>query len=128
MNAGTHDRIKRTRVFFFLILFASVVWAVFLLQRGEFLIFSFMFAGLVAVNPVIAFIEIRNPEEARSLFLFYILVLAALLFAIFLLLLGVHLWISLFLFIIAAGIPTMLHITGKQESLVTENPHLKPGS
>nr|WP_321350404.1 hypothetical protein [uncultured Methanoregula sp.] len=128
MSAGTHDRIKRTRVFFFLILFASVVWAVFLLQRGEFLIFSFMFAGLVSVNPVIAFIEIRNPEEARSLFLFYVLVLAALLFAIFLLLLGVHLWISLFLFIIAVGIPAMLHITGKQGSGVTEDPHLKPGS
>lgn len=128
MGTTDRERIKRTRIFFFLILFAAVVWAVFLLERGELLLFSFMFAGLVSVNPVIAFIEIKNPQEARSLFLFYIFVLAALLFAIFLLLLGVQLWISLFLFITAIGIPTMIHIIGTQGSPVTGDPDLKPGN
>jgi len=110
MDAGSRERVHRARIFFFLILFAALLWAVFLLGRGQLLLFSFMFAGLVSINPVIAFVEIKNPEEARSLFLFYVLILAALLFAIFLLLLGVHLWVSLLLFIIAIGIPTILHI------------------
>ena len=113
MDTTGRDRFHRTRVFFFLILFTAVVWAVFLLQRGEILIFSFMFAGLASANPLIAFVEIRNPEEARSLFFFYILVLAALLWAIFLLMLGIHLWMSLLLFIIAIGIPAILRITEK---------------
>jgi len=116
MDAGSRERVRRTRVFFFLILFAAVLWAVFLLQRGQLLLFSFMFAGLVSINPVIALVEIRNPDEARSLFLFYVLILAALLFAIFLLMVGVHLWVSLLLFIIAIGIPALLHALNEKES------------
>ena len=118
MNITGHDRFSRTRVFFFLILFTAVLWALFLLQQGEVLIFSFMFAGLASVNPVIALIEIRNPAEDRSLFFFYILVLAALLWAIFLLMLGIQLWVSLFLFIIAIGIPAILRITEKRDEPV----------
>jgi heme O synthase-like polyprenyltransferase len=119
MDENGRDRARRTRVFFFLILAAAVLWAVFLLQRKEYLLFSFMFAGLACINPVVAFVEIRDPSEARSLFFFYILVLAALLWAVFLLLLGIHLWVSLFLFLVAIGIPAILHVTGKHGPQVT---------
>ena len=102
---------NRTRVFFFLILFAAGLWAVFLLQRGELLQLSILVAALAAINPVVAFVEVRNPCQARSLFFLYLLVLVALLWATFLLVLGVQLWISLFLFIIAVGIPVILKMT-----------------
>ncbi|MFA6332328.1 MAG: hypothetical protein WCX22_05195 [Methanoregula sp.] len=100
----------RTRVIFFLILSAAVLWAVFLLQRGEMLQFTFMFASLAAINPLVAFIDIKDPGKNRALFLFYILILVALLWAAFLLILGIHLWVSLFIFIIAIGIPLILRV------------------
>ena len=99
---------QRTRVIFYLILFVAVLWAVFLLHRGEVLQFIFLFASLAAINPVVGFIEIRNSRESRTLFLFYCLTLVALLWAAFLLYLGVHLWVSLFIFIIIVGIPILL--------------------
>jgi len=99
---------QRTRVFFFLILFVAVLWAVFLLHKGEVLQFVFLFASLAAINPVVGFIEIRNSGEKHTLFLFYCLMLVALLWAAFLLYAGIHLWISLFIFIIVVGIPVLL--------------------
>ena len=98
----------RTRVFLYLILSAAMLWAVFLLQRGETLPFIFLFASMAAVNPVVGFMELKNGGQSRTLFLFYCLILAALLWAAFLLFLGVHLWVSLFIFIIAVGIPVLL--------------------
>lgn len=99
---------RRTRVFLYLILSAAMLWAVFLLQRGEMLPFIFLFASMAAVNPVVGFMELKNGGGNRTLFIFYCLVLAALFWAAFLLFLGVHLWVSLFIFIIAVGIPIML--------------------
>lgn len=100
---------ERTRIFFFLILFVAVLWAIFLLHKGEVLQFVFLFASLAAINPVVGFIEIRNHGKNRTLLLFYCLVLVALLWAAFLSYLGVHLWVSFFIFIIAVGIPLLLH-------------------
>lgn len=99
---------QRTRVIFYLILFVAVLWAVFLLHKGEVIQFILLFASLAAINPVVGFIEIRNSSKNRPLFLFYCLTLVALLWAAFLLYLGVHLWISLFIFIILVGIPILL--------------------
>jgi len=99
---------QRTRVIFYLILFVAILWAVFLLHKGEVIQFILLFASLAAINPVVGFIEIRNSSKNRPLFLFYCLTLVALLWAAFLLYLGVHLWISLFLFITIVGIPILL--------------------
>ena len=100
---------ERTRIFFFLILFVAVLWAIFLLHKGEMLQFVFLFASLAAINLVVGFIEIRNHQKNRTLLLFYCLVLVALLWAAFLYYFGVHLWVSFFIFIIAVGIPLLLH-------------------
>ena len=81
---------NRTRVFFFLILFAAVLWAVFLLQRGEIFQLSILVASLAAINPVVGLIEVRNPRKARSLFFLYLLILVGLLWATFLIVLGVQ--------------------------------------
>jgi hypothetical protein len=100
----------RTRVMFLLILSAAALWAMFLIQRGEMLQFTFMFASLAAINPVVAFIEMKDPGRSRSLFFFYLLILVVLLWAAFLSYLGVHLWVSLFLFILAVGVPFLLRV------------------
>jgi hypothetical protein len=101
---------SRTRIFFFLILGVAALWAMFLLARGEMLMFTFMFASLAAINPVVAFVEMRDPQKTRSLFFFYLIILIALLWAAFLSYLGVHLWVSLFLFILVVGIPFILNV------------------
>ncbi len=101
---------QRTRIIFFLILAVAALWAIFLLQRGEILQFTFMFASLAAINPVVAFVEMKNPQKNRSLFFFYLIILVALLWAAFLSYLGVHLWVSLFLFIVAVGVPFLINV------------------
>jgi hypothetical protein len=101
---------ERTRIFFFLILGVAALWAIFLIQRGEMLQFTFMFASLAAINPVVAFVELKNPKKTRSLFFFYLVILVALLWAAFLSFLGVHLWVSLFLFIVAVGVPFIVNV------------------
>ena len=107
---------ERTRIMFFLILGVAMLWAMLLIHRGEMLQFTFMFASLAAINPVVAFIEMKNPAKTRSLFFFYLLVLVMLLWAAFLSYLGVHLWVSLFLFILAVGVPFILHVLESEES------------
>ena len=101
---------QRTRIIFFLILAVAALWAIFLLQRGEILQFTFMFASLAAINPVVAFVEMKDPQKSRSLFFFYLIILVALLWAAFLSYLGVHLWVSLFLFIVAVGVPFLINV------------------
>ena len=109
-TSDTRQPQHRTRIFLILILAVATLWAVFLLQRGEMLPFIFLFASMAAVSPVVGFIELMNNGQNRTLFLFYCLILAALLWAAFLLFLGVHLWISLFIFVIAVGIPMLLRV------------------
>jgi hypothetical protein len=69
-----------------------------------------MFAFLAVINPVVAFYDIKHGENSRSLFLLYVVVLVGMLWATFLLLMNVQLWISLFIFIVSIGIPSLLHI------------------
>lgn len=101
---------QRMRIIFFLILAVAMLWAMFLLQQGETLQFIFMFASLAAINPVIAFVELKDPRKTRTHFFFYLLILVAFLWAAFLLFLGIHLWVSIFIFIIAVGIPFIVHV------------------
>ena len=101
---------------FFLILGVAMLWAIFLIQRGEMLQFTFMFASLAAINPVVAFIDLKDQKKTRHLFFFYLLVLVALLWAAFLSYFGVHLWVSLFLFIVAVGVPFILNLLEAEET------------
>jgi hypothetical protein len=116
---------QRTRVIFFLILSAALLWAMFLLAKGETLQFIFMFASLAAINPVVAFVEMKNPKKTRTLFFFYLLILAALLWAAFLLYLGVHLWISSFIFIIAVGVPFILRVMESESESYKDSDRLR---
>ncbi len=106
---------QRTTVMFCLILATAALWAIFLIKQGEMLQFTFMFASLTAINPVVAFIGMNDPGRTRSLFFFYLLILVMLLWSAFLNYLGVHLWVSLFLFIIAVGVPFLLNVLESEE-------------
>ena len=101
---------QRTRVIFFLILSVAALWAMLLLQRGQMLSFTFMFASFAAINPMVAFIDLKNPRRTRSLFFFYLLILVALVWAVFIRFLGLHVWMSLFLFTVAVGVSFILHV------------------
>ena len=100
---------QRTRVIFFLILSVAALLAIFLLLRGQMLSFTFMFASFAAINPMVAFIDLKNPRRTWPRF-FYLLILVALVWAVFIRFLWVHVWMSLFLLIVAVGVSFILHV------------------
>lgn len=114
MDAVPLTPIQRTRIFFFLILFAAALWAVFLVRQGEFFQFSLMFALIAGLNPVFVFLDVKSSQKIRGWIFFYLMVLVAMLWATFLMFQGVMLWVSLLIFIVVSGMCLF--------SLVTEEP------
>jgi hypothetical protein len=88
----------RTYLFFLLILFVAVLWAVFLLEQGVVWLSALLF--IIAVG--MSFFSFTYYKKLRSWIFFYLIVLVALLWAVFLLEKGVF-WMSALLFIIAVG-------------------------
>ncbi len=109
---GTSDNAPghRTRIFFFLIFFAAGLWALFLLSQGYLVEFCLVIAFLAVANPVVAFYDIKRGESSRSLFVFYVVVLVGMFWATFLLVMGIQLWLSLLLYIVSIGVPSLLHV------------------
>jgi hypothetical protein len=103
MDAVPFTPLQRTRIVFFLILFAAALWAVFLIRQGEFFLFSLMFALIAGLNPVFVFLDVKSSQKIRGWIFFYLMVLVALLWATFLMVQGVLLWVSLLLFIVVSG-------------------------
>ncbi len=103
MDAVPFTSLQRTRIVFFLILFAAALWAVFLIRQGEFFQFSLMFALIAGLNPVFVFLDVKGSQKIRGWIFFYLMVLVALLWATFLMVQGVLLWVSLLLFIVVSG-------------------------
>jgi hypothetical protein len=103
MDAVPFTPLQRTRIVFFLILFAAALWAVFLIRQGEFFQFSLMFALIAGLNPVFVFLDVKSSQKIRGWIFFYLMVLVALLWATFLMVQGVLLWVSLLLFIVVSG-------------------------
>lgn len=121
MDAVPLTPLQRTRIFFFLILFAAALWAVFLIRSGEFFQFTLMFALIAGLNPVFVFLDVKSSEKVRGWIFFYLMVLVALLWATFLMIQGVMLWISLMIFIVISGMCLF--------SMVIEEPDLAtPGT
>lgn len=103
MDAVPFTPLKRTRIIFFLILFAAALWAVFLVRQGEIFLFSLMFALIAGLNPVFVFLDVKSSQKMRGWIFFYLMVLVAMLWATFLMVQGVMLWISLLIFIVVSG-------------------------
>ena len=103
MDPVPFTSLQRTRIIFFLILFAAALWAVFLIRQGEFFMFSLMFALIAGLNPVFVFLDVKSSQKMRGWIFFYLMVLVALLWATFLMVQGVLLWVSVMLFIVVSG-------------------------
>ncbi|NMB79372.1 MAG: hypothetical protein GYA23_09815 [Methanomicrobiales archaeon] len=91
---------KRTWIFFFLILLVALLWATFLLIRGEMVAVS---TTLAVVAAFISFFSFTCCTKYRTWIFFYLIVLTAVLWATFLLLQGAMVWVSALLFIVAGG-------------------------
>lgn len=103
MDAVPFTPLQRTRIIFFLILFAAALWAVFLIRQGEIFQFTLMFALIAGLNPVFVFLDVKSSQKMRGWIFFYLMILVALLWATFLMVQGVLLWVSLLLFIVVSG-------------------------
>jgi hypothetical protein len=90
----------RTYLFFYLILFVAVLWAIFLLITGTLVYLSI---SIVIVAAFISLFSFTYYRKVRTWIFFYLIVLIALLWAVFLLQQGVMIWVSVLLFIMAAG-------------------------
>ena len=91
---------KRTWVFFFLILFVALLWASFLMVTGEMLGTSVMLAILAGFISLFSF---TCCAKYRSWIFFYLIVFVALLWAAFLIMEGVMIWVSILLVIVSVG-------------------------
>lgn len=100
MEMPRHPPDKRTYFFFFLILFAAVLWATFLLITGTMVYLS---VSIMIIAAFISLFSFTYYRKLRTWVFFYLIVLVALLWAVFLLEQGVMLWMSVLLFIIAGG-------------------------
>ena len=91
---------KRTWIFFFLILLVALLWASFLLIRGEMIAVSLTLAMSAGFISVFSFIHCK---KFRTWIFFYLIVFTATLWAVFLLRQGEMIWVSALLFLIAGG-------------------------
>jgi len=91
---------KRTWIFFFLILLVALLWASFLLIRGEMVAVS---TTLAITAAFISFFAFTCCRKYRTWIFFYLIVLTSILWASFLLMKGAMVWVSALLFIVAGG-------------------------
>jgi hypothetical protein len=92
---------KRTWVFFFLILFVALLWAAFLLVRGEMIAVS---TALVMIAVFISLFSFIHCKKMRTWIFFYLIVMTAMLWASFLLMKGAMIWVSAFIFLVSGGV------------------------
>ncbi len=102
----------RTWIFFFLILLVAMLWASFLLIRGEMIAVS---TTLAIIAAFISFFSFICSTKYRTWIFFYLIVLVALLWASFLLMQGAMIWVSALLFIVAGGTTIFSFLFTEQE-------------
>jgi hypothetical protein len=107
---------KRTWIFFFLILLVALLWASFLLIRGQMVEMSIMLAVSAVFISLFSFVHCTSH---RTWIMFYLIVFVAILWASFLLIRGAMVWVSALLFIVA-GCTTIFSF------LLIEPPHDQP--
>ncbi len=120
MDAVPFTPLQRTRIIFFLILFAAALWAVFLIRQGEIFQFTLMFALIAGLNPVFVFLDVKSSQKMRGWIFFYLIILVALLWATFLMVQGVLLWVSLLLFIVVSGMCLFSLMMEEHELMITD--------
>jgi hypothetical protein len=101
MDAAVERPELRTWIFFYLIVLSALLWATFLLTRGEMLISSVALAIIATFMSSFAFTFTRRYK--RYIYL-NLIIFAAVLWASFLLLQGVMIVVSLFMYAVAGCI------------------------
>jgi len=91
---------KRTWIFFFLIVLVALLWASFLLFRGEMIAVS---TTLAIIAAFISFFSFTCCKKYRTWIFLYLIVFTAVLWASFLMMQGAMVWVSAFLFVVAGG-------------------------
>jgi hypothetical protein len=123
MDAVPFTPLQRTRIFFFLILFAAALWAVFLIRQGEIFLFTLMFALIAGLNPVFVFLDVKSSQKMRGWIFFYLIILVALLWATFLMIQGVMLWVSLMIFIVVSGMCLLSLVFEEPDTVAAGSTH-----
>lgn len=100
MTTAREDTDRRSWIFFYLILLVALLWASFLLVRGEMITLSVALAVIAGLISVFSFVHCR---AHRMWVFFFLIVLVALLWASFLFIRGSMVWVSLFLVLVAIG-------------------------
>jgi hypothetical protein len=91
---------RRTWIFFFLILLAGLLWASFLMTRGQMPEMSVLLAIISVFISMFSFIHCTRH---RMWIFLYLIVLVAMLWASFLIMERAMIWVSAFLFFVAGG-------------------------
>ena len=112
MEIGRQAPEKRTYLFFFLILLVAILWATFLLITGTMVYLSI---SIVIIAAFISLFSFTYYRKLRTWIFFYLIVLVALLWAVFLLEQGVMLWVSALLFILAGGMSIFSFVMADDE-------------
>ena len=91
----------RTWIFFYLIVLSALLWATFLLTRGE-MVFSSVAVAIIAI--FMSSFSFTFTKKFRPYIYLNLIIFAAILWATFLLLQGVMIVVSLFMYTVAGGI------------------------
>ncbi|HXX55175.1 MAG TPA: hypothetical protein VEI81_03700 [Methanoregula sp.] len=113
MESSPKDQMLRPWIFFLLIILTALLWATFLLTRGEMLDVSIALAVIATLMSSFAFTFTRN---LRPYFYLNLIIFAAVIWATFLLMQGAMIVVSLFLYTIAGCINIFAFLWVEEES------------
>ena len=108
-DTGGGDISPRTWILFYLICLVAILWATFLLVREEMVWLSFALVIIAAGSGMFLFIQ---NIKLRTGFFFYLICLVAILWATFLLVREEMVWVSIFLFLVSAGMVIFAYLLG----------------
>jgi len=108
-DTGGEDLSPRTWILFYLICLVAILWATFLLVREEMVWLSFALVIIAAGSGMFLFI---HNIKLRTGFFFYLICLVAILWATFLLSREEMVWVSIFLFLVSAGMVMLAYFLG----------------
>jgi hypothetical protein len=103
----------RTWIFYYLAVLSALLWATFLLTRGEMLASSLMLALIATFMSWFAFIFTKR---VRLLIFLYLIIFVAILWATFLLLQGVMIVVSVFMYSLAGCVNIFAFLWVDEES------------
>jgi len=109
-DPGGEDISPRTWILFYLICLVAILWATFLLVREEMIWLSFALVIIAAGSGMFLFI---HNIKIRTGFFFYLICLVAILWAAFLLLREEMVWVSMFHFLVSAGMVIFAYFLGE---------------